>query len=144
MRVVLQNGVLPGGANANPYVSSTLAKCIVVDDDPFWFAEISAVLSQADVEVLNAQDGRQALELAGRHPDASMVLDIILPEVDGVEVLQKLPQVAPDMRVLAVTGGGRLGAGFYLKLASTFGAKGQLAKPFTAQQLLDNWTALAA
>lgn len=121
-----------------------MAKCIVVDDDPFWFAEIFAVLSQADVEVLNAQDGRQALELAGRHPDASMVLDIILPEVDGVEVLQKLPQVAPDMRVLAVTGGGRLGAGFYLKLASTFGAKGQLAKPFTAQQLLDNWTALAA
>ena len=126
------------------FEGSTVSKCIVVDDDPFWFAESAAALSQANVEILNAQDGRQALKLAERHPDASMVLDIILPEIDGVEVLQKLPQIAPDIRVLAVTGGGRLGAGFYLKLASTFGAKGQLAKPFTAQQLLDNWIALAA
>ena len=121
-----------------------MSKCIVVEDDPFWSAEISAALSQANIQILNAQDGRQALDLASRYPDATMVLDIILPEVDGVEVLQKLSEVAPLMRVLAITGGGRLGAGFYLKLASTFGATGQLAKPFTAQQLIDNWTALAA
>lgn len=121
-----------------------MSKCIVVEDDPFWSAEISAALALANVEVLYASNGHQALEMAGRHPDASMVLDIILPEVDGVEVLQKLPDVAPDMAVLAVTGGGRLGPAFYMKLAQTFGAKGQLAKPFTAKQLIDNWTALAA
>ncbi|HAJ04170.1 MAG: hypothetical protein CL683_07315 [Brevundimonas sp.] len=132
------------GAILNSYSRHVLSKCIVVEDDPFWSAEISAALSHANVQILNAQDGRQALDLASRYPDASMVLDLILPEVDGVEVLQKLSEVAPLMRVLAVTGGGRLGAGFYLKLASTFGAKAQLAKPFTAQQLIDNWTALAA
>lgn len=121
-----------------------MSKCIVVEDDPFWSAEISAALVGAGVEIIHADNGRTALEMAGLHPDASMVLDIILPEVDGVEVLQKLAHVAPGMCVLAVTGGGRLGAGFYLKLAGTFGAKGQLAKPFTAQQLVDNWTALAA
>lgn len=121
-----------------------MPRCIVVEDDPFWSAEISAVLAQIDVEILSAQDGREALALAGRYPDASMVLDIILPEIDGIEVLQKLPQVAPNMRVLAITNGGRLGAGFYLKLASTFGARGQFAKPFTAQQLLDDWASLAA
>jgi len=82
--------------------------------------------------------------MARRHPDASMVLDIILPEIDGVEVLQQLGAIAPDMAVLAVTGGGRLGAGFYLMLAETFGAKVQLAKPFTQGQLVENWLALAA
>ncbi|HAV50867.1 MAG TPA: hypothetical protein DCX75_12495, partial [Brevundimonas sp.] len=101
------------GAILNSYSRHVLSKCIVVEDDPFWSAEISAALSHANVQILNAQDGRQALDLASRYPDASMVLDLILPEVDGVEVLQKLSEVAPLMRVLAVTGGGRLGAGFY-------------------------------
>lgn len=121
-----------------------LSQCIIVEDDPFWSAEIAGALTQVDIDLLHAQDGRQALELASRYPDATMVLDIILPDVDGVEVLQTLARVAPHMRVLAVTAGGRLGAEFYLKLASTFGARGQLAKPFTAQQLVESWTALAA
>ena len=94
--------------------------------------------------VVHASDGRQALDMARQHPDASMVLDIILPEMDGVEVLQQLGAIAPNMSVLAVTGGGRLGPAFYLKLAETFGAKVQLAKPFTQDQLVENWMALAA
>ena len=121
-----------------------MPKCIVVEDDPFWSSEISAALLSADVEVLHALDGRQALDMARRHPDASMVLDIILPEVDGVEVLLQLGAIAPNMSVLAVTGGGRLGPAFYLKLAETFGAKVRLAKPFTQDQLVKNWMALAA
>lgn len=141
---MLRNGVFCAISTPAAHMSSILSKCIVVEDDPFWLEEISAALLQADVQILNAQDGRQALELASRHPDATMVLDIIMPDVDGVEVLKKLPDVAPLMPVLAVTGGGRLGAGFYLNLASTFGAKRQLAKPFTQQQLLDTWTGLAA
>lgn len=121
-----------------------MSKCIVVEDDPFWASEISAALSSADIELFHASDGRQALAMALLHPDATMVLDIILPEVDGVEVLQQLAVIAPDMAVLAVTGGGRLGPAFYLKLANTFGARIQLAKPFTQGQLFANWTALAA
>ena len=121
-----------------------MSKCIVVEDDPFWSSEISAALLSADVEVIHAADGREALAMARRHPDASMALDIILPEIDGVEVLQQLGAIAPDMAVLAVTGGGRIGPAFYMKLAETFGAKAQLAKPFTQSQLVDNWMALAA
>ena len=121
-----------------------MSKCIVVDDDPFWFSEISAALLSVDVEVIHAADGREALAMARRHPDASMVLDIILPEVDGVEVLRQLGAIAPNMSVIAVTGGGRIGASFYLRLAETFGATAQLAKPFTQGQLVDNWKGLAA
>lgn len=129
---------------SGPSESSFVPKCIVVDDDPFWAAEIGTALSGASIEVLYASDGRQALTMAGLHPDASMVLDIILPEMDGLAVLQQLHRVAPDMPVLAVTAGGRLGADFNLKLAQKFGARGRLAKPFTAEQLIDHWTALAA
>lgn len=139
----LKIGVLPE-TGASRYEKQCLSKCIVVDDDPFWAAEIGSALSEARIEVIYASDGQQALEMAGRHPDATMVLDIILPEVDGVEVLLQLQNLAPHMPVLAVTGGGRLGPDFYLKLAQKFGARGRLAKPFTATQLIYHWSALAA
>ena len=132
------------GRSPTVAMSPSVSKCIVVEDDPFWSSEISVALLSADIEVIHAADGREALALAHRHPDASMVLDMILPELDGVEVLQRLGAIAPDMAVLAVTGGGRIGPAFYMKLAKTFGAKGQLAKPFTQGQLVENWMALAA
>ncbi|WP_339913696.1 response regulator [uncultured Brevundimonas sp.] len=121
-----------------------MLKCIVVEDDHFWSEEINDALVGANVEVVRVANGREAIEMARRYPDAGMILDIILPDVDGVQVLQQLRHVVPDMPVLAVTGGGRLGAEFYLKLARTFGAQGQLAKPFTPAQLVDSWMALAA
>lgn len=121
-----------------------MLKCIVVEDDHFWSEEINDALVGANVEVVRVANGREAIEMARRYPDAGMILDIILPDVDGVQVLQQLRHVVPDMPVLAVTGGGRLGAEFYLKLARTFGAQGQLAKPFTPAQLVDSWVALAA
>lgn len=121
-----------------------MSKCIVVEDDAFWSAEVGAALAQAKIEVIYAGNGFQALEIAQLYPNARMVLDIILPEMDGVAVLKELRFVAPNMAVLAISGGGLLGASFYMKLARTFGAKGQLAKPFTPRQLLDEWAALAA
>ena len=117
-------------------------KCILVEDDPFWVAEISAILADDDVELLVARDGRAALKLVKAHPDAAMVLDMILPEVDGVQVLQGIRRIAPEMRVLAITGGGRIGADFYLRLARQFGANSLLAKPFTDTQLKDGWRSI--
>ena len=113
--------------------------CIVVDDDPFWAIEMSHPLKAAGYDVLMASDGAQALDLARRHPAAQMALDIVLPDIDGIEVLQALRKVAPDMKVLAVSGGGRLGADFCLDLARRLGACGKLAKPFTRAQFLESW-----
>ena len=117
-------------------------KCIVVEDDAFWLSEITAILAQVGVQALPAVDGAEALALARAHPDASMILDVILPEIDGIKVLLELKSIAPRMPVLVVTAGGRLGATYYMKLAASFGAAAQLAKPFTAEQLREAYVAV--
>lgn len=117
-----------------------MKQCIVAEDDPFWAAEIRRMLEGEAVEVFCASTGLKALELAAAHPAAAIILDIILPDIDGLKVLESLqPSSRP---VLAVTGGGRMGADFYLRLARQFGARGELAKPFTDQQLLESWRSL--
>lgn len=117
-----------------------MKQCIVVEDDPFWAGEIRRMLEGEAIEVLCASTGLEALELAAAHPAAAIILDIILPDIDGLKVLERLqPRSCP---VLAITSGGRMGPDFYLRLASQFGARGGLAKPFTDQQLLKSWRSI--
>lgn len=119
-------------------------KCIVVEDDPFWAAEISHAFDSEDVEILPAANGLEGLKLASENPDASMILDLVLPDIDGIEVLSRLRKLRPTTSVLAVTGGGRMGPDFYLKLARAHGAALGLAKPFTSTQLIDGWRRVTA
>lgn len=114
-------------------------KCIVVEDDPFWMAEVSNGLAAEDVEVFPATTGAEALKLLTQHPEAAMVIDIILPDQDGLEVLKEARAKRPDLRVLAISGGGRIGPDFYLRLADVFGADAVIEKPFTAEQLRAGW-----
>lgn len=114
-------------------------KCIVVEDDPFWMAEICSGLAENGITVFPAATAQEASRQIRAHPDAGLILDIILPDRDGLEILREAREANPDVRVLAISGGGRLGADFYLKLATTFGAKAGLQKPFTTDQLVRGW-----
>lgn len=114
-------------------------KCIVVEDDPFWMSEVVNGLASEEVEIFRASRATDGLRLLDQHPEASMVIDIILPEQDGLELMRDARQKFPDLKVLAISGGGRLGADFYLKLADAFGADAVIEKPFTAEQLVAGW-----
>jgi DNA-binding response OmpR family regulator len=114
-------------------------KCVVAEDDPFWSSEICATLGTHGIETFAAHDGAQALKLLRQNPGAGLVLDIILPDQDGLEVLRDARAEQPDVRVIAISGGGRLGADFYLKLAGAFGANVTIQKPFTALRLIEGW-----
>lgn len=114
-------------------------KCIVVEDDPFWMSEVANGLASEKVEIFRASRATDGLRLLDQYPDAAMVIDIILPEQDGLELMRDAREKCPDLRVLAISGGGRLGADFYLKLADAFGADAVIEKPFTAHQLVVGW-----
>ena len=60
--------------------------------------------AQPDMEVVaEATNGREALEAVRRHRPDVLLLDLIMPEMDGLAVLRALPQEAPDTRVLVLT-----------------------------------------
>lgn len=112
------------------------ARILVIDDDPAIVRAIRKILERADYEVLEAEDGKQGLEVARReHPDL-IITDLIMPEVEGIETIQTLRAEFPDTKILAVSGGGAMGPGTYLIDAEILGADRGMAKPFMPDELL--------
>ncbi|HET6410762.1 MAG TPA: sigma-54 dependent transcriptional regulator [Anaeromyxobacter sp.] len=79
------------------------SRILVVDDDPASRELLRKVLASQGHEVVQAEDGRAALsELARQTPDL-VVSDIRMPDIDGVQLLERMREVAPDVPVILVT-----------------------------------------
>ena len=108
---------------------------LIVDDDPDirTFLEIS--LSLHGFEILEAHDGQQALELAQEHRPALILMDVMMPNIDGLEALRRLrahPRTG-DIPVLLVTAKAQ-GADKVAGLAE--GADDYITKPFDVGELV--------
>ena len=110
---------------------------LVVDDDLELLRRLVEGLTQAGYRVDAAVDGRQAFRrvLAGA-PDV-VVIDIIMPTQEGIETIVAIRAVRPDTRIVAMSGGGRIGPFPLLELASHLGAHATIAKPFRQAVLID-------
>lgn len=108
---------------------------LLIEDDLTLLSSMAAHLSAEGAEVSAAADGRVGLArfMSGR-PDV-VVTDIVMPEREGLETIMEMKSARPDVRVLAISGGGRSGATPFLTLAKRLGADDVLAKPFRGAQL---------
>lgn len=111
--------------------------CLVVEDDPVLLEAIGRVLAREGHRVTLARDGVQALERFAQDPAELVITDIIMPEKEGVETILSIKGRAPDVRVVAISGGGRTPANAFLQVAKALGADATLAKPFTLSALMD-------
>jgi CheY-like chemotaxis protein len=114
-----------------------MAKILVVDDNEAMLKVMVSILERSHHEVTAFLDGRAALNhLKGGSPDL-LITDLIMPEVEGVELIQKVRRSDPKLPILSVSGGGRGHSELYLKLACQFGANAVLPKPFSAAALTE-------
>ncbi len=93
-------------------------------------------LQRAGYETLEATDGRAGLDLLSRNPVDLLITDLIMPEMEGVELILQLRHSHPHLRIIAISGGGRVAPEGYLEVARACGAAKVLAKPFEIEQLL--------
>jgi DNA-binding NtrC family response regulator len=108
---------------------------LLVDDDPSIRVLYSRTLSRAGFNVETASNGREALDaIPQRRPDL-VILDLVMPEQEGIETISQLQSAYPDLPVIAISGA--LGANEYLHVANLLGARRTLHKPITADQLLE-------
>jgi CheY-like chemotaxis protein len=94
-------------------------------------------LEGAGYEVAEAPDGTQGIRLYRQQPCDLVITDIIMPEKEGLETIRELRRDFPDVKILAISGGGRIRPDEYLPLAKKFGAHRTLAKPFEQKELLE-------
>lgn len=112
-------------------------KIIIVDDEISFTQGLQLVLEHKGYSVDVADNGSSAIKLFKSHTYELVVTDIIMPEMDGIELILKLTKEYPDVKIIAISGGGRISASGHLDAAQKIGADEVLAKPFTTKQLLD-------
>lgn len=109
---------------------------LIVEDDDAYRRSLEQILTKSGFATVEAANGREALSTYDPARFDAVVLDLIMPDIEGIETLTKLRRAAPGIKVLAISGGGQIGAKDYLDLASKLGAKETLAKPFTAEAFI--------
>ena len=105
---------------------------LVVDDDEMIRRLVRAVLEAGEFEVTEARDGQTALQLASEAQPSVVVLDVMMPGLDGVEVCRRLDHDQVKVVVLTARDDPRLEAEARLAGADAF-----MTKPFAAMELLD-------
>jgi len=114
-----------------------MARILVVDDEQLVRQTLQRALERAGHTVRLARNGNEALDLARGAPFDLFMIDIIMPEKEGIQTIIELRQTNPSARIIAMSGGGRAGNFDYLEVASRLGATLALRKPFQSKQLIE-------
>lgn len=114
-----------------------MAYILVVDDDYEIRLGISRLLKIAGHEVREALDGQEGIDLYRERPADLIVLDIILPRKNGLEVIQELQADYPDVKILTISGADQVGQVNLLPDSIRLGALRAIPKPFDPKYLLE-------
>lgn len=114
-----------------------MARILVIDDDEQVLNMLYESLTREGYDVFTASNGEQGLKLFRQEPVDLIITDIIMPEKEGIETIIELRQDFPDVKIIAMSGGGRIGTKDYLHLAKIFGVQRTFPKPVAREQLLD-------
>jgi CheY-like chemotaxis protein len=123
-----------------------MASILVVDDDAEVGDAIRRVLERAGFDVSVSSSAEDALEVVGQRPPDVIITDIIMPKLNGLELLKILRERHPRIQVIAISGGGSLNPSGYkpdaisthafLAAAHQAGAGEVLTKPFEVHDIL--------
>ena len=112
-------------------------KILLVEDDEVFHAVIAPALSKQGHEVTSVLSGEDALEKIRAGKFDLILVDILMPNKDGIDTIQEIRDTDVDVKIIAISAGGKVGYSSFLELAQTVGANACLEKPFTPPVLLE-------
>ena len=113
-----------------------MPRVLIVDDDDLVRLLLREIAESAGYEVVVAVEGAQALARHREEPVDLIVTDIVMPGREGVSVIFELSRCSPETPVVAISGGGLIGADSHLRLAAAAGAVCTLKKPLRPDAFL--------
>jgi DNA-binding response OmpR family regulator len=114
-----------------------LSNVLVIDDDPAIRSLIASTLSRLGYRVRTAEDGATGLRQFAAEPADLVIVDIFMPEKEGIETIIELRRRLAIPRIIAISGGGAIGGMEALQLARMIGAEAALLKPFSMSALVE-------
>ncbi|VAW37938.1 Response regulator [hydrothermal vent metagenome] len=111
-------------------------RVLIVDDDEQIRALLQEVMEWSGFDVAVAENGRVAMRLQGQQPADLVITDLIMPEQEGLETITSLKKIYKGIKIIAISGGGRIGPEAYLPAALELGADRIFSKPFDVQEIV--------
>ena len=113
-----------------------MAKILIIDDEPNILLMLKKLLERNGYETELAINGVEGIEMFKKSMHDLVITDIIMPEKEGLETIREMKRIKSDLKIIAMSGGGRVSADSYLKIARIFGASKLIAKPFSMKEML--------
>jgi len=104
---------------------------LIVDDEPGIRELLGMILESAGHTVIAAVDGVEAPKIMASRQIDIVITDLLMPERDGIEFITEIRQKYPNVKIVAMSGGGHIARDSYLRIAKNFGAHCLLEKPFS-------------
>jgi len=114
-----------------------MKKILVIDDEPVIVKMLRRLLTKEGYEVHTASNGEEAVALMRNNNFHVVVTDIIMPKIEGIEMITTVKRDYPSVKIIAMSGGGRLMPAGYLKSAKILGADKVFTKPFDHREMLE-------
>jgi len=114
-----------------------MAQILIIEDDQRLRLALKENLQLHGYEVTDAANGLEGTNMFRSNRADLIVMDIIMPEKEGIETIRELKRDFPTVKIIAISGGGALGPEHYLNVALALGADKALKKPFRTESLLN-------
>ena len=113
-----------------------MKKVLIIDDEQAIRHMVKRLVEKAGYAVEVASDGEEGLALIENNSFDLIITDIIMPKREGLEVITSVRKSQPNVKIIAMSGGGRFTPEGYLKSAQILGADKTFTKPFNHREML--------
>jgi two-component system response regulator RegA len=123
-------------SNAPPPPAGTLPRILCVDDDQIFRTRLVRALTQRGYEVYQAANAEEGMVLAKRHQPERAIVDMRMPGMGGLDLIDELARIDPDIDIIVLTGYGSIPTAVE---AVRRGARDYLTKPVDTEQILQTF-----
>jgi DNA-binding response OmpR family regulator len=114
-----------------------MQKILVIDDDSLVRDTLLRILERKGYQVLVAPDGARGLHMFRSEQPDLVITDIIMPDKEGLQTIREIRGECPNAKIIAISGGARIGNMDFLQMARKLGASEIIPKPFDPTELLN-------
>jgi CheY-like chemotaxis protein len=114
-----------------------MASVLIIDDDDMVRTMLLRTVTRGGHEAFGARDGVEGVARFREHPADLVITDIFMPNQEGLATIMELRRVTPDLKIIAISGGGARASLDVLPVAEALGAQKTLRKPFTPAEVME-------
>jgi len=115
-----------------------MAKILIIDDEQYMINSIRRILEQEGYDVIEAPNGVEGMKMLHRNTVDLVITDMYMPEQDGIETIRDIRRHYPDVKVVAISGGGEIGSFSPLDAVRIIWAHEVFVKPFDSDEIIES------